>query len=98
MSTTSLVELLRAQPNLADEIPVLGHIPKLFNLLTVRPKHTLSVLHQLTLSEVNLHLFLFLNSILSNILKCFTVLCRSNRSNRMYLAIKKMYGLSQEFD
>ncbi|XP_030079712.1 dnaJ homolog subfamily C member 13 isoform X2 [Drosophila hydei] len=51
LSTTALVELLRSQPNLADEIPVLGHIPKLFNLLSVQPKNTLSVLHQLSLSE-----------------------------------------------
>ncbi|XP_055920872.1 dnaJ homolog subfamily C member 13 isoform X1 [Eupeodes corollae] len=51
LSTTALVELLRSQPNLADEIPVLGHIPKLFNLLTVQPKYTLSVLHQISLSE-----------------------------------------------
>jgi len=52
LSTTALVELLRSQPNLADDIPVLGHIPKLFNLLSVQPKSTLSVLHQLSLSEV----------------------------------------------
>ncbi|XP_055379776.1 dnaJ homolog subfamily C member 13 isoform X2 [Condylostylus longicornis] len=51
LSTKALVELLRAQPNLTDEIPVLGHIPKLFNLLAVQPKHTLSVLHQLSVSE-----------------------------------------------
>ncbi|KAM7345045.1 receptor mediated endocytosis 8 isoform 2-T2 [Cochliomyia hominivorax] len=51
LSTNALVELLRSQPNLADDIPVLGHIPKLFNLLTVQPKNTLSVLHQLSLSE-----------------------------------------------
>ncbi|XP_037954363.1 dnaJ homolog subfamily C member 13 isoform X2 [Teleopsis dalmanni] len=51
LSTNALVELLRSQPNLADDIPVLGHIPKLFNLLAVQPKITLSVLHQLSLSE-----------------------------------------------
>ncbi|XP_062135863.1 dnaJ homolog subfamily C member 13 isoform X2 [Drosophila sulfurigaster albostrigata] len=51
LSTTALVELLRSQPNLSDDIPVLGHIPKLFNLLSVQPKNTLSVLHQLSLSE-----------------------------------------------
>lgn len=57
LSTTALVELLRSQPNLADDIPVLGHIPKLFRLLPVQPKNTLSVLHQLSISEVR---FLFL--------------------------------------
>ncbi|KAL5285788.1 DNAJC13 family protein [Megaselia abdita] len=51
LSTTALVELLRSQPNLADDIPVLGHIPKLFRLLPVQPKNTLSVLHQLSISE-----------------------------------------------
>lgn len=53
LSTTALVELLRSQPNLADDIPVLGHIPKLFRLLPVQPKNTLSVLHQLSISEVS---------------------------------------------
>lgn len=53
LATTALVELLRSQSNLADDIPVLGHIPKLFNLLSVQPKSTLSVLHQLSLSEVS---------------------------------------------
>lgn len=52
LSTTALVELLRSQPNLADDIPVLGHIPKLFKLLSLQPKSTLSVLHQLSISEV----------------------------------------------
>lgn len=52
LSCTALVELLRSQPYLADEIPVLGHLPKLFNLLNVQPKNTLAILHQLSLSEV----------------------------------------------
>uniref|UniRef100_A0A1A9X3H4 J domain-containing protein n=1 Tax=Glossina brevipalpis TaxID=37001 RepID=A0A1A9X3H4_9MUSC len=51
LSTKTLVELLRSQPNLADDVPVLGHIPKLFKLLVIQPSNTLSVLHQLSLSE-----------------------------------------------
>lgn len=52
LSCSALVELLRSQPYLADEIPVLGHLPKLFHLLNVQPKNTLAILHQISLSEV----------------------------------------------
>uniref|UniRef100_A0A1B0GBY6 Uncharacterized protein n=1 Tax=Glossina morsitans morsitans TaxID=37546 RepID=A0A1B0GBY6_GLOMM len=51
LSATALVELLRSQPNLAEDIPVLGHIPKLLRLLASQPRNTLSILHQLSLSE-----------------------------------------------
>lgn len=53
-STTALISLLNAQPNLADVVPVLGHIPKFFRQLSVQPKSALRVLHQLSLSEVNI--------------------------------------------
>uniref|UniRef100_A0A182RN06 J domain-containing protein n=1 Tax=Anopheles funestus TaxID=62324 RepID=A0A182RN06_ANOFN len=52
LATTALVLLLNAQPNLADSIPVLGHIPKFFRQLSVQPKSALTVLHQLSLSEI----------------------------------------------
>ncbi|XP_039452152.1 dnaJ homolog subfamily C member 13 isoform X2 [Culex pipiens pallens] len=52
ISTTALVLLLNAQPNLADSVPVLGHIPKFFRQLSVQPKSALTVLHQLSLSEI----------------------------------------------
>lgn len=52
LSTTALIALLSAQPNLADAVPVLGHIPKLFTHLSIQPKSALQVLHQLALSEV----------------------------------------------
>lgn len=45
--------LLNAQPNLADAVPVLGHIPKFFRQLAAQPKSALRVLHQLSLSEVS---------------------------------------------
>lgn len=51
-STNALVALLHAQPNLADAVPVLGHIPKFFTQLSVQPKSALKILHQLSLSEV----------------------------------------------
>uniref|UniRef100_A0A182NJR4 J domain-containing protein n=1 Tax=Anopheles dirus TaxID=7168 RepID=A0A182NJR4_9DIPT len=54
LATTALVLLLNAQPNLADSIPVLGHIPKFFRQLSVQPKSALTVLHQLSLSEDSL--------------------------------------------
>ncbi|XP_065077705.1 dnaJ homolog subfamily C member 13 isoform X2 [Ochlerotatus camptorhynchus] len=52
ISTTALVLLLNAQPNLADSVPVLGHIPKFFRQLSVQPKSALTVLHQLSLSDI----------------------------------------------
>lgn len=55
VATTALVALLHAQPNLADAVPVLGHIPKFFTQLSVQPKSALKVLHQLSLSEVGSH-------------------------------------------
>ncbi|XP_055532841.1 dnaJ homolog subfamily C member 13 isoform X1 [Wyeomyia smithii] len=52
ISTNALVLLLNAQPNLADSVPVLGHIPKFFRQLSVQPRSALTVLHQLSLSEI----------------------------------------------
>ncbi|XP_058835825.1 dnaJ homolog subfamily C member 13 isoform X1 [Topomyia yanbarensis] len=52
ISTTALVLLLNAQPNLSDSVPVLGHIPKFFRQLSVQPRSALTVLHQLSLSEI----------------------------------------------
>lgn len=54
VSTAALVGLLNNSPHLADSVPVLGHIPKLFRQLSVQPKSTLSVLHQLSLSDVSI--------------------------------------------
>lgn len=52
LSTKALVCLLSVQPNLADSVPVLGHIPKFFRQLSVQPQSALTVLHQLSRSEV----------------------------------------------
>lgn len=52
-STTALVGLLNTAPHLADAVPVLGHIPKLFRQLSAQPKSTLPVIHQLALSDVS---------------------------------------------
>lgn len=51
-STSALVGFLNHSPHLADAVPVLGHIPKLLRQLSVQPKSTIAVLHQLALSEV----------------------------------------------
>lgn len=51
-STTALVALLRAQPNLCEAVPTFGHIPKFFRQLTVQPTAAMRVLHQLAASEV----------------------------------------------
>lgn len=52
VAANALVALLYAQPNLADAVPVLGHIPKFLTQLAMQPKNTLKILHQLSLSEV----------------------------------------------
>lgn len=52
-STNALVGLLNTSPHLADTVPVLGHIPKLFRQLSVQPKSTLPVIHQLASSDVS---------------------------------------------
>lgn len=52
-STSALVGLLNTSPHLADAVPVLGHIPKLFRQLSAQPKSTLPVIHQLALSDVS---------------------------------------------
>lgn len=52
LSTNALVALLHAQPNLADAVPVLGHIPKFLTQLSIQPKSALKIIHQLSLSEV----------------------------------------------
>lgn len=54
VSTNALVALLHAQPNLADSVPVLGHIPKFFTQLAIQPKSALKILHELALSEVSI--------------------------------------------
>lgn len=59
ISTKALTALLATQPNLADSIPVLGHIPKFFRQLSVQPNSALTVLHQLSLSEVDSFGFFF---------------------------------------
>lgn len=56
-STTALVGLLNTSPHLADAVPVLGHIPKLFRQLSAQPKSTLPVIHQLALSDVSYMIF-----------------------------------------
>lgn len=56
-STSALVGLLNNSPHLADAVPVLGHIPKLFRQLSVQAKSTLPVIHQLALSEVSYAVF-----------------------------------------
>lgn len=58
-ATAALVGLLNNSPHLADSVPVLGHIPKLFRQLNDQPKSTLTVLHTLSLSDVSVRLFYF---------------------------------------
>lgn len=53
MSASALCALLSAQPSLADGIPALGHIPRLFKQMAVQPSSTVLVLHQLALSDVS---------------------------------------------
>jgi len=59
--TTSIVKLLEAQPHLSDQVPALGHIPRLCFQLSLLsnpevPKSVLMILHQLSLNEVPYYL------------------------------------------
>lgn len=62
--TLSIVKLLEVQPHLSDQVPALGHIPRLCFQLSLLsnpdvPKSVLMILHQLSLNEVNLDYFLY---------------------------------------
>ncbi|XP_070570129.1 dnaJ homolog subfamily C member 13-like isoform X2 [Ptychodera flava] len=54
--TTAVVSLFMAQPMLADQLPPLGHIPKIFQCMSSRndaiPKSTIQVIFQVADSEV----------------------------------------------
>ncbi|XP_066599154.1 dnaJ homolog subfamily C member 13 isoform X2 [Prorops nasuta] len=58
LTTQALVCLLQAQPNLADHVPSLGHIPRLCRQMAVHNgqpsiyKTAILILHQLALSEI----------------------------------------------
>ncbi|CAG2054418.1 unnamed protein product [Timema podura] len=58
LATSALVSLLQAQPALADQVPSLGHIPRLCRQMVLCkqhndvPKAAILVLHQLATSEV----------------------------------------------
>lgn len=68
LSTQALVCLLQAQPALADQVPSLGHIPRLCRQMSVQNTHTsvykaaILILHQLALSEVHVVLFFALET------------------------------------
>lgn len=59
LTTQALVSLLQAQPALADQVPSLGHLPRLCRQMaaTNSPsqvyKAAILILHQLALSEVS---------------------------------------------
>lgn len=54
--TTAIVCFFMAQPAMLDQVPQLGHVPKLFKAMTSRndaiPKSALQIVHQLAGSEV----------------------------------------------
>lgn len=59
LTTQALVCLLQAQPILADQVPSLGHIPRLCRQMAVQNsqpsvyKTAILILHQLATSEVS---------------------------------------------
>jgi len=56
MVTSGIVAFFVAQPAMLDQVPQLGHIPKLFKAMSSRndsiPKTALQIVHQLSNSEV----------------------------------------------
>lgn len=67
MCTNALCALLQAQPALTDQVPSLGHIPRLCKQLGSHTDHNIVhkaailVLHQLALSEVSFLLLVFIH-------------------------------------
>jgi len=59
LTTQALVCLLQAQPTLADQVPSLGHIPRLCRQMAAQNnkpsvyKTAILILHQLATSEVS---------------------------------------------
>lgn len=59
LATQALVCLLQAQPTLADQVPSLGHIPRLCRQMAIQNsqpsvyKTAILILHQLATSEVS---------------------------------------------
>ena len=55
--TSAIVAFFVAQPSMLDQIPNLGHIPKVFNAMTSRndaiPKVALLVAHELAANDVS---------------------------------------------
>ena len=55
--TSAIVAFFVAQPSMLDQIPNLGHIPKVFNAMTSRndaiPKAALLVAHELAANDVS---------------------------------------------
>lgn len=60
LTTQALVSLLQAQPSLADQVPSLGHIPRLCRQMAMQNnqplvyKTALLILNELAASEVSL--------------------------------------------
>lgn len=65
LSTQALVCLLQAQPALADQVPSLGHIPRLCRQMAIQNsqpsvyKAAILILHQLATNEVGTNYFYF---------------------------------------
>lgn len=72
LTTQALVSLLQAQPSLADQVPSLGHIPRLCRQMAIQNnqpsvyKTAILILHQLAASEVSFFKY-FLYETLNNI-------------------------------
>ncbi len=56
--TTAIVAFFQAQPAMLDQIPQLGHIPKMFKAMTAKndtiPKSSLQIIHELASSDVSI--------------------------------------------
>lgn len=65
LTTQAVVCLLQAQPSLADQVPSLGHIPRLCRQMAMQNnqpsvyKTAILILHQLAASEVSSLIFFF---------------------------------------
>lgn len=80
LTTQALVCLLQAQPTLADQVPSLGHIPRLCRQMAIQNsqpsvyKTAILILHQLATSEVSLFDFECVRAAYDNYIYNYTFL------------------------
>lgn len=111
LTTQALVCLLQAQPTLADQVPSLGHIPRLCRQMAIQNsqpsvyKTAILILHQLATSEVSLFDFvcahacmIIMHFYFSFSIYIFTDLYLVHMPNRLYKSVKTRDAIEKRHD